>query len=734
MAERNEFDAFLRIELTDLTSVISQLEAALAKAPDSLDGRMRAVLKSASTDAKNIQTSLNAAKTVGDYERIRKQVHATSIAAQAVNQSLSKAKGGVFNSKSLKDTENKLIKINAATRNIAKSQQRTSLSSLNVLRVIQDSQFGMMGMANNIQELGLSFNQLMQQTGSFSKALSGTFKPLITGPFAIPLVITLMTLVIQNMDKMVSALQSLRVAYGGLNREQKIYLDQLKELQSGELFQNAIKRIVGDVDDIDVLNAKIAQISPQLKKLEADIQSINPGFNLDNLKGFKSLEAAFESMGLNAVTDDERKLRSFIATANELSGTMSQLLARRTEIQEQARAEGFLGLSEDKDTKKVKDLDEAMQRLLATLSRREQKSSLRTELEAIGVEFDEIDRRIKKDFAQRPDLIVPLLEASAGARERVANAAIHDAFDKISKEEAALAKAQLEGAIKEIRRGAIGEIGQMQKLLTNTVTEAIGQFDFDALRDQADAAAALQQGIIDKKQEALLKERELRQGNADAIAQIDAQLLNLDNQRTQTEASNAAKREALRKAEIDGIHSGVQSLLSSTESLFGSLATITAKQGEKGLEQNKALLIAGATADAIAGGISAVRATLNSGMGPLAIPAAFAAGASVFASLMAQVKQIRNVGKGGGAGNASFTGGFTQLNNDVNNQRIDNFGGIRSRRLGQNAQSQANTAAQHGAEQIVAAINDQKVTIDEPTAAQVSRMGNEFNRRKIRTT
>jgi hypothetical protein len=117
---------------------------------------------------------------------------------------------------------------------IAKGEIKTTLAQQNVIRIIQDAPYGMMGIANNIEQLAESFGRLKAQTGSLGHAFRATFGGLLTGPMAIPLIISAITALILSKDKLGRAIKNVWEMLKGLSAAQREYNKLVRELRQNE--------------------------------------------------------------------------------------------------------------------------------------------------------------------------------------------------------------------------------------------------------------------------------------------------------------------------------------------------------------------------------------------------------------------------------------------------------------------------------------------------------------------
>lgn len=101
-----------------------------------------------------------------------------------------------------------------AGQRVERSMRRTSQTSQNLLRIIQDAPFGILGVANNIQALAEDLGRASTQGRGMINQLKTGVKNLITGPFAIPAIITAVTVLWQSWDKVVNGINQLKGVLG----------------------------------------------------------------------------------------------------------------------------------------------------------------------------------------------------------------------------------------------------------------------------------------------------------------------------------------------------------------------------------------------------------------------------------------------------------------------------------------------------------------------------------------
>ena len=221
--------------------------------------------------------------------------------------------------------------------------------------------------------------------------------------------------------------------------------------------------------------------------------------------------------------------------------------------------------------------------------------------------------------------------------------------------------------------------------------------------------------------------------------QANAEMKSLAAEEVAIQKETADKIRRIQEAKqqaILGIH---RDTLGAASDLFGSLNTLAAREGEKGLEETKKFLFAQAVAEAIASGISAYQSIMAMKGIPFPVKAVFAGVqmAAITARLMAAARSIKQVGKNGGGSTGVVTGGFVQLNSSVTGQRVANFN-----------RQQSSDVTRTGNSDVVNAVNDVaneingiskrplhvNVMLSDRGSAGIVTAGSEFNQRHTGNT
>ena len=157
------------------------------------------------------------------------------------------------------------------------SMTRTSQHSQNMLRVLQDSQYGMMGVANNLQEVAASMAGYMDGTAQgitknmsavqrFGAGIKQALMPLVAGPMALATIAVGLTMVAQNWDKITSAIGGTIEALQGVSAESQRAEARLNAVKEGFSEARLEKSSIGRLKD------SIQQSREQLDRLQKEYQ------------------------------------------------------------------------------------------------------------------------------------------------------------------------------------------------------------------------------------------------------------------------------------------------------------------------------------------------------------------------------------------------------------------------------------------------------------------------------
>lgn len=198
-----------------------------------------------------------------------------------------------------------------ASQSAQQAHVKTTLASQNVLRIVQDLPYGMMGIANNVEQLGESTGRLAKQTGSLGAALKNTFMPLVTGPMALAALVTVSVALVRSWDDIASAVENLRMKLKGLTEAQIEYNNTIEELRDGKW-----EEIFGDMS-----LAQLDEVRNRLERTKGTLES-----TVNTLKGKRA--------GPDGLTlFEENKLRNANARIVEIDERLAAISKHRAELQ-----------------------------------------------------------------------------------------------------------------------------------------------------------------------------------------------------------------------------------------------------------------------------------------------------------------------------------------------------------------------------------------------------------------
>ncbi len=243
-------------------------------------------------------------------------------------------------------------KAETSLKKLAPEAGQANTSIVNLSRVVQDAPFGFIGIANNIDPLLQSFQQLKAQTGSVGGAFKALGSSLMGGAGLALAVSTVSSLLVVYGDRLFGASKAAK--------EAKTASDQLKESING-IFSDAAKEAAEAATFVGILKSEtetrerklaaikeLQQIQPEIfanLKLEGDaVVGLDSAYKnyLDNLKtviAVKIKQAQLEQLigkllekqGVT-LTESEKKLKGFqeafeksrLATARATGGGEAQ--------------------------------------------------------------------------------------------------------------------------------------------------------------------------------------------------------------------------------------------------------------------------------------------------------------------------------------------------------------------------------------------------------------------------
>ncbi len=607
-----------------------------------------------------------------------------------------KTKGvGILDKGAIEKTNVALKQTERIVQQIGVAQVKTSLASQNVIRIIQDAPFGIFGIANNIEQLSESFGRMKAQGLGLGATLKATFMPLVSGPMAIPFVISLMTMLALSWDKLAGKIDSAKLALGFMTQAQLDYNDAVRKSEAPE-FLASFASGISEADRPKALEQallRFGRISGRVtaagSKAGVQVRDITPEQIikfLDTGRAPGGVVGFTPAPHLLTISDRERAFKEFFG-------------------------EGGGGRIQATQLRDLRDMIGNFRALGVSTERTEELFT------ALGMRFNVTGGR-----RRRPDAATP--GGAAGRRRPLAPRPGIVGFeeDVLLDDDGLLARLladqgqflrQSLSSRQRTRRAGAASVGAQS--LRGAFGVAIGQRPAALIRARAAGRTAGLDASILNAQDALKQTSILPAGDRERLL---ADIRKFEDQKLAIKAETSAKLEELaarqNKAEVRFERQRQKQLLRAVQGTFSSLAAAAGSAQE----DQKEILYVGAVMNAISAGIGIYQSIMTApGLDPATkIIWATAQSVAVVAALMAQARKIREGGKGG-ASDVSI-GGFTSLNPSVRGERAANFA--------QQAQQDQIVQANGAAGLLIDAINSggsTPVTYDDKTSAHIVTLG-----------
>lgn len=724
--DSDKLKAQLGIQFTGIEAEIKKLAPFMSKLGKTMPLEIRKGLKQVNKDVVHIGALLKSATDPDTLETLKVAMANVAKEAQKVGEGMSRAaaaSGKTFQVANIDKTTQSLQKMNVALKQSQQQQMRTTLMSQNMLRVMQDSPFGMLGMANNIQQLGENLAFAQSKGTSFTKAMGAGLKNLLMGPMAFATLITVGTLVAQKWDVIVEAGKKFADMLDGVAEKQRDFNAAQREFSSADSFEKWADSL--PIADVKKAQEAVEQYIAALGDPEeaARVVERGAGIKFGILKGLGGEGTREDINTAKALLELHKKAgdRLHALELAEQQITLKNLRDTNHGIEsEKAKAERRQKEKDDNARRKrltleAKSINESMLLRLGGYDQRlkdaeeAQKDLTAAELKAVKARNSE-KLKLRREFLQdarkmTSELAGGIHMADLEATAIGVGAARRPAFDATPSQRVASEEARTAG-----RNAAIqASIAARQK----------ARVQLDIWMQAADANSDMEElKRLTIKHDKLLAQEGVFTA---AIKRNEVEL-------AAWKREQKAREQQREMAALGGF-------VSEIGGMFGGMADIMATAGEKGLEQNKSMLKAQAWAQAIAASIGIFNNVANTpGLGPFALAAAGAAMASTMVTLAAQIKKIDN--PGGGAATGISGGAFTALNSNVTAQRASNFQRSEDRRNATGAQGAAASAS--NTEELLSNINEgirtQKVVVDQSTIATMELSGKATNTRRVQTS
>lgn len=766
MADSNEFVSQVKLQFENLEELQQQLTAAVESAMDQ-GGEMSKLMtknfEGLKTKWQDLSGLMKKASSETDFKEAQNAMGVIAGNANRVANALQRSNSAnILDAGKAKAAARGMMELARAQEANAKATIKTSLASQNVLRIIQDAPFGMFGIANNLEQMAESLGRLFQQTGSLGGALKATFMPLVTGPMALPLIVSLITAVSLSYDKLGKALDFVKVKLGLITEAQAEFNAEVAKLE-----KEGVKKIADAVPveelAMAINNARDA-FENATAKMKKEGESFSDAFGFTygaataKINEFNEANSAAMKTAGTALEPNKDVLAAMSAVSSEIGKRIKDAQKNADDIskfidilekkdilnlnEQQLRASLGQGIFDDdapadkpdkkKKVKSIEDaaiqfridaMEEGLPKVIAQI-----RLNAKKERAAMIEEFGKREDLMKLIDAKEQSLI---LQETEKARDKILKE-----NDKKITEDAQMARQRAKERERAILAAMKSEtsavmFGLEEKAMN--VRAKVGDLDpFAFETEQVRVAGENQVKEVENRRRELgiLLDNELIDKKS---ANAELRSLAAEEVAIQAETADKIKRiQEAKKSAILGIH---RETLGAVSDLFGSLNTLSAKEGEKGLEESKKFLFAQAAAEAIASGISAYQSIMSMKGVPFPVKAVAAGAqmAAITARLMAAARSIKQIGKNGGASSAGVaTGGFIQLNSSVTGQRVANFN-----------RQQAGDSTRTSNADVVAAVNDVSreigginkrplnvnVMLSDRGSAGIVTAGSEFNQR-----
>lgn len=217
-------------------------------------------------------------------------------------------------------------KVSQALGKMKPAANQANFALTNLSRVAQDAPFGFIGIANNLDPLLNSFQQLKNQTGSVGGALKALGAGLL-GPAGIAVgfstISSLVVVAIQKYGSLSGALNALfgdTSALAKVNRELAVSFTEAQSKVAGEIA--TINSLIAVARDKTLSDAARGEA---IKKLNDQYSSYLPNLNLENI-------------GTQQVTDSVLKLNEALLRQAKIKG-VQELISKEYEKQAQSLLE-----------------------------------------------------------------------------------------------------------------------------------------------------------------------------------------------------------------------------------------------------------------------------------------------------------------------------------------------------------------------------------------------------------
>ena len=739
MARQTKSDkarAMIGIQFEGVEKEIAKLKESMKTLGPVIPNSMKGGFKQVETQVQRIKERLKDASDDDVFVDLQVSMSQVANEAKRIGTELQKAQGArgqIFDVGVTQRATVSLHKYSDALRQTTKAGVRTTLMSQNMLRVIQDSPFGMLGMANNIQMLAESFVFAKQKGSSYVETMKAGLKSLLMGPMAPAAIITVATIIVQKWDTIVEAGEVLGERLDGLTKSQREFNAAVREFEGEKFFTSILGGM--NIDELEKgrqillqMRDDIGLLTDERARLEEVTSKMGAAFGTGPVEERAGADPVLKAEKLML----ENRIALFEKTALQLNLIDKEILETRAKNS----AKQALGVESD-DEKKLREQLEKEAKEAKALKKKLERLAWDRHLAAEKA----LDDAIKANEKELQALL------DAGEKELAAELKIE--LDKLAQQkklmqERAREVNRLAQAISMRLRAAIKEADAFERRSIMPLGfGATRELQRKHLRDAMETTRLADELKIASTKRAIAETEKLMIG-ADSVtlerlkAKHDALIAEqhgyeADSLLSQAEYEEKKADQTREFGNADIQH--LQGILGSMASMYSSLGGMADQETEKGLRRHKEMMKKAAWASAVAASIGIFNSVAKSGTaGPLTYVAAAAAMGATMMTLSAQIQKIDQVGS---TGSAAITGGrFTALTPEITAQRTAAFAAGQERLDATGAAGERTLVGQMSEDMKVLAekVGDQRVIMDPNTSAEVERVGAAKNQRLIQTS
>lgn len=406
----------------------------------------------------------------------------------------------------------------AAVAQIAQGKMRgASLASQNLVRVIQDLPYGIMGIANNVEMVAQDFALMRERGLSAGEAVKNMVAGL-AGPMMIPLLISLVTALALSWDKVSAKVAS---AADWIKTELGLMTDAQRELNRA--VEEAEGKASGLFEDLDLQTAVGAykDLETQIETTQAKIASHTEEWRrlhqLYRRTGDETLQARKAQL-----REEVEDMEEFVDTAKDLVGEAADQVAETASQNKKEALFRSLGLVTKEEREEAIERHREMQRLITRISREGFDQRLRLFTQEAMWRVNDLKDAGDEELAE--------LERRAAAAER--DRMIREENERVAREaEAAQRKREAEAKrraeeLKQIAERNARAEAEIQRIRTSAVLDGVGERVRLMQLEMDERIRVLEKGVSKERELAAVLRRERERVAREMIASALGETMN----------------------------------------------------------------------------------------------------------------------------------------------------------------------------------------------------------------